>query len=80
MGSLETTGDLISSFSNRRIGRYGTSDSYYMNGLLKEARLYDRALTPQEVALQAKLDLNQTKLEMTEDCIYTKGQIKEVVA
>ena len=80
VGSLETTGDLISSFSNRRIGRYGTSDSYYMNGLLKEARLYDRALTPQEVALQAKLDLNQTKLEMTEDCIYTKGQIKEVVA
>lgn len=45
------TGDLISSFSNRRIGRFGSSTAYYTNGSISNVKIYNRALNEDEIKL-----------------------------
>jgi hypothetical protein len=45
----EITGILTSSFSNRRIGRYGSSGTYYLNGIVDDIRIYDRALSESKI-------------------------------
>ncbi|MDD4027296.1 MAG: DUF2341 domain-containing protein, partial [Candidatus Shapirobacteria bacterium] len=47
-------GTLVSSFSSRTIGKYGSSSSYFLNGYLDEPKIYDYART----ADQIKLDYN----------------------
>jgi hypothetical protein len=42
-------GTLTSTFSNRRIGRYGSSATYYANGLIDDARIYNYALSEAQV-------------------------------
>ena len=42
-------GTLVSSFGSRRIGRFGSSGSYYTNGLIDEPRIYDAVLTAGEI-------------------------------
>lgn len=42
-------GTLSSIFSNRRMGRYGFSDTYYANGKIPQASIYNRALSESEV-------------------------------
>jgi hypothetical protein len=49
MSSRSITGSLVSSFSNRRIGRFGSSTGYYLNGALSSVSMYNRALLAQEV-------------------------------
>lgn len=49
VGTQTTSGNLISSFSNRTIGRFGNSTTYYLNGQISNCLLYNRELTPQEV-------------------------------
>ena len=68
-----------STFDAMRVGGHGSS--YMINGIIRDVRIHNVALTPEEVAIQAKLALNQaTKSAMTQSCLYTKGQIKEVIA
>lgn len=43
------TGTLVSSFSDRTIGHF-PSETHYLNGSLADARIYDRALSANEVA------------------------------
>jgi hypothetical protein len=43
------TGTLISSFSYRRIGRFGSDPGYYLNGLVDDARIYNYALTAEQI-------------------------------
>ena len=45
-----TSGSLTHSFSNRRAGRFGSSSTYYLNGLIDEIRIYSRALTADEIS------------------------------
>ena len=43
------TGTLVSSFSGRTLGKLGSSDSYFLNGKLDEVKIYNKALTAEEV-------------------------------
>ena len=49
VGTQTTTGTLVNSFSNRRIGRFGSSGVYYLNGNLPVLKVYNRALSAQEI-------------------------------
>ena len=49
VGTYSVTGTLTNSFANRRIGRFGSSTSYYLNGDLDVYMVYDRPLSPSEV-------------------------------
>jgi hypothetical protein len=49
VGSQSVTGTLTSSFSNRTIGKYGSSNLYYLNGNLSDMMVYNRSLTSDEV-------------------------------
>ena len=42
-------GTLTSTFSNRRIGRFGSSATYYANGLIDDARIYNYVLSEAQV-------------------------------
>jgi len=37
------------SFSNRRIGRFGSSTTYYLNGSIDEVKIYNRSLSTEQV-------------------------------
>ena len=43
------TGTLTSSFANRRMGRFGSSGTYYLNGLADDARIYNYVRTPKQI-------------------------------
>ena len=49
VGTQTTAGTLTSSFSDRTIGRFGSSTVYYLNGDISNAQIYNRALTSNEV-------------------------------
>lgn len=49
VGQQTVIGTLVNVFASRRIGVYGSSTGYYANGLIDEARIYNRALTASEV-------------------------------
>jgi len=49
VGTQTVSGNLVSSFSNRTIGRFGSSTGYYLNGQLSNCFFYNRELTAQEV-------------------------------
>jgi len=49
-------GTLRSSFANRRIGRFGTDTTYFLNGYLDEVKIYDYALSSDEI----KREYNQS--------------------
>lgn len=51
VGQLVVTGILTSNVINRRIGVFGSSTNYYANGIIDEVRIYDRALTVEEVII-----------------------------
>jgi hypothetical protein len=50
VGTQSFTGSIVSSFSNRRIGRYGSSSIYYANSYVPIVHIYNRALTDDEIA------------------------------
>jgi hypothetical protein len=43
------SGTLTSSFSNRKIGRFGSSGTYYVNGEISQVKIYNKALTASEI-------------------------------
>ncbi len=43
------TGSLTYNFANRKIGRHGSSTTYYANGTIDDARIYNRSLNANEV-------------------------------
>jgi len=45
-----TTGTLITSFTNRRLGRYGSSGTYYANGNMGGYWVYNKTLSPEEIS------------------------------
>jgi hypothetical protein len=49
VGTQTTAGTLTSSFSSRTMGRFGSSTSYEMNGFISDAKIYNRALTANEI-------------------------------
>jgi hypothetical protein len=50
--SISYTGAIISTTANLEIGR-GASDAYNLNGLIDEARIYNRALSAEEIRVLA---------------------------
>lgn len=44
------SGSLVSSFSNRRIGRFGSDGTYYANSLLDDIRVYNYTLSEEQIA------------------------------
>ena len=50
VGTQTVTGTLITSFSNRRLGRFGSSAVYYVNGNISNYMVYDKVLSAMEVA------------------------------
>lgn len=49
VGTQSFTGSIVQSFSNRRIGRFGGSTTYYTNGYIPIVHIYNRALTDDEI-------------------------------
>lgn len=49
VGTYAVTGNLSNSFANRRIGRFGSNASYYLNGFVSSFKIFDKALTAKEV-------------------------------
>lgn len=49
VGEQETSGSLSYNFSNRTMGKFGISSTYYLNGDILLAQIYNKALTPTEV-------------------------------
>lgn len=49
VGQQEVTGTLINTFSNRKIGQFGSSTTYYPNGEIGPYQVYKKALTDLEV-------------------------------
>jgi hypothetical protein len=49
VGNMDVSGSLTYSFSNRRIGRYGSSSTYYMNGSIDEVHIYNYSLSPEQI-------------------------------
>lgn len=49
VGGQDVLGSLTSSVPNRRIGRFGSSPTYFLNGSIDEVRVYDRALSSSEI-------------------------------
>lgn len=49
VGGQAVLGTLTSSFSNRTMGKFGSSSGYYLNGSLGSVSIYNRALSAQEV-------------------------------
>lgn len=68
----------ILDFDSLFIGRQGTES---WNGTLRDVRIYDRALSPEEVAMLHNMTRpGGSKSAITSNCLYTRGQIKEVIA
>ena len=72
VGTLATTGVLISSFTNRRIGRFGTNTTYYMNGIIANSKIYKIALTPEEIAQE----YNSGKASLNKNSAFAKEFIE----
>lgn len=52
VGSLGSiTGTLTASFSSRNIGKYGSSSTYWTDGVIKGVRIYDRVLDSDEIGI-----------------------------
>ena len=49
VGTQSITGTLTTSFSNRRLGRFGGDTNYYAHGFMGSYNIYNRALTAAEV-------------------------------
>jgi len=49
VGSQTISGTLDHTFGNRAIGRFGNSNTYYLNGYLSAAQIYDKDLTASEI-------------------------------
>jgi hypothetical protein len=49
VGTQSVTGTLITSFTNRFIGKFGSSSVYYANGYIGGYLVYNKVLTPLEV-------------------------------
>ena len=72
VGTLATTGVLISSFTNRRIGRFGTDTTYCMNGIIANSKIYKIALTPEEIAQE----YNSGKASLNKNSAFVKEFIE----
>ena len=57
VGTQSISGTLSSSFSNRRLGRFGSSNTYYANANISIYKIYNRALTAAEI----KQNFNATR-------------------
>lgn len=67
-------GTLTYSFSNRRIGVFGTSTNYYTNGLIQDVRIYNRALSAAEVKILYDITGIKTMMLISDSNeIYIKG-------
>jgi hypothetical protein len=51
VGGMDVSGTLTSSFSNRRIGRFGSDPTYGMNGSIADVKIYNRTLSDSEIKL-----------------------------
>lgn len=49
VGTQVVTGTLVTSFSNRRLGRFGSSSDYYLNGHIASYWVYNRVVSDSEV-------------------------------
>lgn len=65
---------------NTYIGRRPPTQSYYMDGLIQDVRIYNRALSDSEINTLYKLTGGSltAKDQMTSTTLYTKGIFKEV--
>lgn len=59
----------------------GSTYANYIDGFIRDFRSFDKALSEEEVAILYNLTTpTGSKMVMTQSCLYTKGQIKEVIA
>lgn len=71
-------GYLVQSIANRRLGVYGTQSSYYANGDISNVKIFNRALTPEEIAVEYKRT-GVSKMTQHNGTVYIQGQVKETI-
>jgi hypothetical protein len=65
---------------NTQIGRWGGGSSQYFNGLIDDVRIYNRALSPEEIARLYALGVGTQRMMFTEDGqVLISGKLKEVI-
>jgi hypothetical protein len=79
VGQQSAPDALVYSFANRVLGKYGSNTTYWANGLIDEVRIYNRALTEQEI--QILYDIYRPggpTMKQINDTIYLRGELKGV--
>jgi len=79
-GNLEkdyTLGTITHNTTPTRIGASSDATNYVFNGLIDDVRIYNRALTPEEVGILYEMGTTNKKMKLTKDSIYLKGELKE---
>lgn len=72
-------GDLVQTIANRRLGVFGAQTSYYANGEICNVKIFNRALSPEEIAVEYKRT-GPAKMTQYNGRTYIQGQFKEVTA
>jgi hypothetical protein len=72
VGDLPVTGTLTYSFSNRRIGRFGSSSTYYLNGFVDEIMIFNTTLTPDQVSAIYEAGENSHQPDIIDYSMTTK--------
>ncbi len=67
VGEQNVSGMLTSSFNRRRMGKWGASNSYYLNGKMDETVIYDRALSPDEILKHYQRGVCSLKFQVRSD-------------
>lgn len=75
VGELDTAGTLTTSFSYRRLCRYGSSTTYYLNGSIDEVRIYNRTLSASEIYRLYLEGTNKLNISVITSDETTKNEI-----
>ena len=80
LDSLITTFNVITANNSNRIGLKDHATPYPTDGLIDEVRIYNRALTQEEVSILYETTAPTTAaMKITKDTVYLKGEFKEVI-
>ncbi|MCA9487827.1 MAG: LamG domain-containing protein [Nanoarchaeota archaeon] len=78
VGEQPTSGSLVYSFGNRRIGRFGSSNTYYANALIDEATIFNYSLSQEQISALYEAGLAGKHPELFVSQETSEGEIWQV--
>lgn len=77
VGTTSATGAISTNSSTMKIGTY-TGSTYNMDGLIQNVRIYNRALSPEEITILYDLEGDgDIKVKMDKNTLYLGGELNE---